>query len=343
LAPRKPLVPGQASWMNHVLGDGTNTARKPAAVKPPTPQQRSGQTRTRARVASVTPDYDPQMNRSPRQSAQVPASRSGSGRVRGPGPRFRLRSPMTPTTMNRSNVLSGGRVAATGVGVPKPPASPPVGRPIPPIPSSLNAASAGTKGTRFMKVFGKVGKIAIPAAGGVVGGTLLAAEGLKQAGLATGASKPYNTVVGPAEMKAVKQYGAKAVQDAKRESYGANPPAPAPAAKPTSSGATLPPSPKKKLVVGAKSKMSDYGAAPKGKTGRFLRNAYYTNRLNAINNTRSPYDSALATPSEMKAAEDRFKATHKWARNAKTKEQKRNLQAAVTYLANRSDRRYFGP
>jgi len=85
-------------------------------------------------------------------------------------------------------------------------------------------------------------------------------------------------------------------------------------------------------------KMSDYNAAPKGGGGKFLRNAYYMNRLQEIGRfsayqapTKEKYDAAVST----------FKKSHKWARKAKTDTQKKNLDTAVRYLKNLEHKRYF--
>ena len=298
MAPKKkPLVPGQVAWMNHVLGDGTNTARKPAAVKPPTPQKKAGQTRARAAArsrAAAIPDYTPEMQ-------------SGGGRGGLPTPPKKVNLPV------------------------------PVGKnlPVPYKPPGLPASTRPPAPPRGGGGFGRALRGL-----GVVGTTLAVADGIKQIGIATGISKPQNVVVGGAEMQAVKKYGAKAVSDYKSGQRNALPtPTRSPSSRPVTPGSSNakmgPPAPKL-------SRMSDYGAAPTMKTGKFLRKAYYTNRLYAMGTSVYGDQGAVFRDKKTKdAAYEAFKKTHKWAREAKTPQQKRNLHNAVMYLANTQHPAYW--
>lgn len=165
---------------------------------------------------------------------------------------------------------------------------------------------------------------------GAIGTAFAIADTMKNVGIASGMSKPQNVIFGPAETKAAEIYGAQAVSDAKRGASG------------------IPSPPRPQNVAGGASRsskissMSDYGAAPKdGKGGKFIRNAYYQNRLFALGANEYGDYGAIATRESRDAAMKEFKRTHKWARNAKTEQQKRNLETAVTYLQQSKHKRYW--
>lgn len=247
--------------------------------------------------------------------------------------------------------MLGKDVNATRVGLPKPP---PSSVKIPSIPEGgINVtAAAESTGARAAK---GIARGALRGIGGPIGGALIVADVAKQVGIETGMSKPYNTIIGPAESKAAEQYGAAAVLDQKRRNAGVAPgvapakPSPRPASppRPSSDPNRLPDAPAPSTRPAAQrpkvSRLSDYGAAPKGGGGKFLRNAYMTNREYALNTARSGDLGALSTPESRKYATDKFKASHSWARSAKTVKQKRDLNAAITYLQNTRHSGYYVP
>jgi hypothetical protein len=72
--------------------------------------------------------------------------------------------------------------------------------------------------------------------------------------------------------------------------------------------------------------------------GKFVRNAWEQNKKYSASR-----DQAVATSQQYSAAMDKFKQTHAWARGAKTVGQRRDLNQAVTYLANTRHKAYFTP
>lgn len=167
---------------------------------------------------------------------------------------------------------------------------------------------------------------------GAIGTAFVIADTMKNAGIATGMSKPQNVIVGPAETKAARQYGAQFVSDVKKGKPPGTPASAAPSAPRGSAPSSQ-----------AASRLSDYGAAPKVKTGKFLRKAYYQNRLYSLQVGKYGDYGAISTPEARSEAMKEFKRTHKWARNVKTAEQKRNLNAAISYLQQSGHKKYWKP
>lgn len=300
MPPRKPPPgsdPSQAAWLKHMGIIEDNPMRKPKA---PSPQQKAAQTRAknRARVRSAAaqpPNYTPGVIEPPQ------ASGSGRGGRGGRGGRVPMGSNLPQGPLGKN------------LPVPYKPPAPPANIP---KPSSGSAAR------------GILGRL------GAIGTAFVVADTMKNAGIATGMSKPQNVIVGPAEAKAARQYGAQFVSNVKAGKPGTS----TSPASPTPRGAKPNATPSQKI-----SKMSDYGAGPKGKTGKFLRKAYYTNRLYAMQENKYGDVGAVSTPEARSFAMKEFKRTHKWARNVKTAEQKRNLAAAVTYLQKSGHKNYWTP
>ena len=300
MPPRKPppgAGPQQAAWMQHMGIIDENPMRSPKP-KSPSPQQKAAQTRAknraRARSAAAQPPNYTPGVVEPPQGG----ARGGRG---GRGGRVPMGSNLPQGPFGKN------------LPVPYKPPGPPANIPKP---------SSGSA------VRGLLGRL------GAIGTAFVVADTMKSAGIATGMSKPQNVVIGPAETKAARQYGAQFVSNVK----AGKPAAPARAASPAPRGAK-PNAPSSQTV----SRMSDYGAAPKGKTGKFLRKAYYQNRLYAMQENKYGDVGAVSTPEARSAAVKEFKRTHKWARNSKTVEQKRNLAAAITYLQKSGHKNYWTP
>jgi len=341
-----PKTPGQVAWMNHFGGGQDDFRRKPAPKPKPTPAQKGSQTRSRnaARArAAATPDYTPEMQ--------------------GTGDTTERRRFVTQNigqqTMNRANVVSGGRVSGTGAGIPKP-------RPVVRIPSipegGINVgarpvASAATPSSSSSSAISKVvraSKVALPKVlGGVAG-----AVGFLASSDTAGASQGSSETLARQNPKKAREYvdflqrqaAAKGQQsfDVSPEVYSqATRRTPAPPKR-----AAAPPKVTAQPAAPAKgvSRMRDYGVNPSG-GGKFLRRAYAHNRTAALmTSSGNRPDRAITKSSgnflppiknERQMAMHTFKSTHAWARNAKTAKQKRDVQQAVDYLARTRHKAYF--
>lgn len=332
-------TPGQAAWLNHIFGGQQDFRRKPTAPAKPTPAQRGGQTRSRnaarARAAAV-PDYTPEMQGTGDTTQRRRFVTQGS----------------KPQTMNRALAISGGRVSGTGAGIPAPrpvvrvPSIPEGGINVGARPAARVASTTASNSSALSKVV-SASKVAIPRVlGGVAG-----AVGFLAASDRAGGSQGSNETLARRSPNAARGYMDFLQRQAAaqgKQTFDVSPEVYAQATRRTPATpkrAAAPPKATAQPATPAKgvSRMRDYGVAPSG-GGKFLRRAYYANRMNAMAKDFYPdyEDRAITTGSQMKDATDRFKKTHKWARNVKTVEQKRNLSAAMLYLAERGHKRYFG-
>lgn len=277
-----------------------------SAPKPPTPAQRGARTRAaRAQATRAAAATLPDY---------TPDMQGGQSKPK-PKPKPRSKPVSTPTP-------------------PKPPKGSGAKPSMPKPPPKVKVPSAGKM------TFGGVGKIALRGLG-VAGTALGVAETMKDIGVAAGFSNPKNVIIGPAETKVARAYGPQAVKSIRDSGSFALPRRGAtPRTSTTSSLPSQPPAPSGSTKA---MKMADYSAAPAGKTGKFLRKAYYTNRLYAMSGDRYGDVGVVSTKEARQNAINKFKQTHAWARNAKTAKQKRDLNAAVTYLQTTRHKGYWEP
>lgn len=365
MAARKVSVPTQFSWMSHLGIDDSH--RKPTPPQKPTPAQKGAQTRARnAGVArsQAVPDYEPHMQNTggsassrtnplrPFDSSHIPSARTPGGPRRVPLPRVKN----VPRLVNPPSV---SRPAAGGVkvnaAVPKPPRIPgiPTGyvaelgtgaeksgfRVVPRAAASgVTRGGAATAGS----VLKGAGKLALRGALGTVGSVVAAgAFADKAEGSSGGAEK----VLARTSPDMARQYvdhlsrGAKARgessvevdEDIYRLASTKDAPRLPSNGGISEGGATS-------ASIAAANRSSRPKTAGPTYGGKFVRNAWEQNKKYSASR-----DQAVATSQQYSAAMDKFKQTHAWARGAKTAGQRRDLNQAVTYLANTRHKAYFTP
>jgi len=314
---KKPT--SQMAWLR-AAGIIDDPSRKPAPVKPKSPQQRAAATRRRRRAAARQPKpYTPSMSAEGR-----PTSRSLAGRTLG-GPTSPLRTPAPRTPAPKTPVwqrvdIPKPRTASTAsAGARINTASGSYAGP-PPVPGKEYVGGV----RKSSKIWGRIPKVA--RVGGAIG------TGLTVAAIAKGASDsvrgPSKIVVGPASNKVAREFSpstALAMQDLERSpSEAAYNRAASEAYKAKSKASTSVPSPAKRTGP---------------KAGKFVTRATAHNRMRE----RIGMDSGknYFRDKAESGVRKKFLETHKWARKAKTKQQKTDLNEAVKFLAASGHRAYF--
>ena len=315
---KKPT--SQMAWLR-AAGIIDDPSRKPAPVKPKSPQQRAAATRRRRRSAARQPKpYTPSMSAEGSTTA-----RSLTGRTLG-GPTSPLRPPAPrtpaaktpvwqrvniPKPRTASTASAGGRINTASGSYAGPP----------PVPGKEYVG--GVK--KSSKIWGRIPKAA--RVGGAIG------TGLTVAAIAKGASDsvrgPSKIVVGPASSKVAREFSpstALAMQDLERS--------PSEAAYRRAAGeAQKARNPKRTVSTMPTTKRTG------PKAGKFVTRATAHNRM------RERISQDLGRNYFRDKAESgvrkKFLETHKWARQAKTKQQKTDLNEAVRFLAASGHRAYF--
>ena len=313
---KKP--PSQMAWLRG-LGIVDDPARKPAQAKPKSPQQRAAATRRRRRSAARKPKpYTPSM-----QGEGNLAGRRLKPTYTPPQPRAAGSAPAPKTPLWRTVDIPKPRTATTAsAGARVNTASGSYAGP-PPVPGKDYVGGV----RKSSKIWGRIPKVA--RVGGVAGTALTATAIAK--GVSDSVRGPSKVVVGPASSKVAREFSpstALAMQDLerspseasyKRAAYEAqkakNPKASAPAATYSPAKRTGP------------------------KAGKFVTRATAHNRMREriSQDTGKNYFREKAESGVRK----KFLETHKWARQAKTKQQKKDLNEAVRYLAASGHRTYF--